>query len=314
MLERLQKIIARAGIASRRHAEELITSGLVTVNGQTVSELGSKADASRDHIKVSGKLLRPTTDRVYLILNKPQEVVSTLSDPEGRPTLRDYLHGVPERVFPVGRLEYHSTGLVLLTNDGDLANRILQSNDLRQTYHLKLKTLLTFNEIESLARATGARISRLRGKEMPWYEVTLSEARRDALRNRLFQTGHPVEKIKRVAIGNLRLESLPSGQRRELSAAEIATLTRLLDGKEPAQLDRTPRGDWPKRTARANASGKPFWLSRGDRTNQRKKPNRPDRPERAAASKRPARPGARPAKGKRPGGAKKFRPHSAPRR
>ncbi|MGA2720576.1 MAG: S4 domain-containing protein [Candidatus Acidiferrales bacterium] len=207
MLERLQKIIARAGIASRRHAEEFITSGLVTVNGQTVTELGSKADASRDHIKVSGKLLRPASasNLVYLILNKPPEVVSTMSDPEGRPSLRDLLHGVSERVFPVGRLEYHSTGLVLLTNDGDLANRILQSNDLRQTYQLKLKTLLTFAEIESLARATGAHITRLRGKEMPWYEVTLSEARRDALRNKLFQTGHPVDKMRRVGMGNLKL-------------------------------------------------------------------------------------------------------------
>src|SRR5580700_359762 len=137
MLERLQKIIARAGIASRRHAEELIASGLVTVNGQMVTQLGSKADESRDHIKVSGKLLRPTSERVYLLLNKPPEVVSTLSDPEGRPSLRDFLHGISERVFPVGRLEYHSTGLVFLTNDGDLANRILQSHDLRQTYHLK---------------------------------------------------------------------------------------------------------------------------------------------------------------------------------
>jgi 23S rRNA pseudouridine2605 synthase len=238
MLERLQKIIARAGIASRRHAEELITSGLVTVNGQTITELGSKADASRDHIKVSGKLLRPASERVYLLLNKPPEVVSTMSDPEGRPSLRDFLHGVSERVFPVGRLEYHSTGLVLLTNDGDLANRVLQSNDLRQTYHLKLKTLLTFAEIESLARSTGAHISRLRGKEMPWYEVTLSEARRDALRNKLFQTGHPVEKMKRVGIGNLKLEALGSGRHRELSSAEIATLSRMLEGKEAVKADR----------------------------------------------------------------------------
>src|SRR6202142_437246 len=100
MLERLQKIIARAGIASRRHAEEFITSGLVTVNGQTVTELGSKADASRDNIKVSGKLLRPPSNLVYLLLNKPQEVVSTMSDPEGRPSLRDLLPGVSERAFP----------------------------------------------------------------------------------------------------------------------------------------------------------------------------------------------------------------------
>lgn len=234
MEERLQKIIARAGLASRRRAEEMIASGLVTVNGHTVTELGTKADASRDHIKVAGKLLRPGTKHVYLALNKPPEVVSTMSDPEGRRSLRDLLHGISERVFPVGRLEYHASGLVLLTNDGDLANRILKARHLPQTYHLKLKTLLTFAEIESLSRATSAHISRLRGKDTPWYEVTISEARRDALRNKLFQTGHPVEKMKRVAIANIELDSLPPGRHRDLSPGEIAALTRALEGHRPA--------------------------------------------------------------------------------
>jgi len=301
MLERLQKIIARAGIASRRHAEEFITSGLVTVNGQTVTELGSKADASRDHIKVSGKLLRPASasNLVYLILNKPPEVVSTMSDPEGRPSLRDLLHGVSERVFPVGRLEYHSTGLVLLTNDGDLANRILQSNDLRQTYQLKLKTLLTFAEIESLARATGAHITRLRGKEMPWYEVTLSEARRDALRNKLFQTGHPVDKMRRVGMGNLKLEGLESGRHREVSAAEVATLIRLLDGKETVAADRPPkRPAKPPKFAKFSKFAKSTKFTR---------------PTRSAKSAKSARSGQLP-KHKQRGAAKKFRPHSSPRR
>jgi 23S rRNA pseudouridine2605 synthase len=228
MLERLQKIIARAGLASRRHAEELIKSGLVTVNGQTITELGSKADESTDHIKVQGKLLRPQTERVYLLLNKPPEVVSTMIDPEGRRTLTDLLYGVSQRVFPVGRLEYHSMGLVFLTNDGELANLMLKAHPLPQTYHLKVKTLLTFEEIENLSRATGAQINRIKGKDAPWYEVTLSEARRDALRNRLFQTGHPVEKIKRVKIGNLAMESLPTGHHRSLSDAEVATLRRLV--------------------------------------------------------------------------------------
>jgi 23S rRNA pseudouridine2605 synthase len=228
MLERLQKIIARAGIASRRHAEELIKSGLVTVNGQTVTELGSKAEESTDHIKVQGKLLRPQSERVYLLLNKPPEVVSTMIDPEGRRTLTDLLHGVSQRVFPVGRLEYHSMGLVFLTNDGELANRMLKAHPLPQTYHLKLKDLLTFEEIETLARTTSAHITRLKGKDAPWYEVTLSEARRDALRNRLFQTGHPVEKIKRVKIGNLAMESLSTGHHRPLSDAEVATLRKLV--------------------------------------------------------------------------------------
>jgi 23S rRNA pseudouridine2605 synthase len=228
MLERLQKIIARAGIASRRHAEELIKSGLVTVNGQTITELGSKADESKDHIKVQGKLLRPETERVYLLLNKPPEVVSTMIDPEGRRSLSDMLHGVAQRVFPVGRLEYHSLGLVFLTNDGELANLMLKAHHLPQTYNLKLKTLLTFEEITSLEQSTGARITRIKGKDAPWYEVTLSEARRDQLRNRLFQTGHPVEKIKRVKIGNLALESLAQGNYRPLSEAEVNTLRRMV--------------------------------------------------------------------------------------
>ncbi|MGA6953879.1 MAG: S4 domain-containing protein, partial [Candidatus Acidiferrales bacterium] len=228
MLERLQKIIARAGIASRRHAEEFIKSGLVTVNGQTVTELGTKADESVDHIKVQGKLLRPQTERAYLLLNKPPEVVSTMIDPEGRRTLSDLLHGVSQRVFPVGRLEYHSLGLVFLTNDGELANLILKAHNLPQTYHLKIKSLLTFEEIESLSRSTGAHITRIKGKDAPWYEVTISEARRDALRNRLFQTGHLVEKVKRVKIGNLAMESLPTGHHRPLSDAEVATLRRLV--------------------------------------------------------------------------------------
>lgn len=229
MEERLQKIIARAGLASRRRAEEMITSGLVTVNGRTVTKLGTKADESRDHIKVAGKLLRPQLQRVYLILHKPPEVVSTLSDPEGRPSLRELLQGVSERVFPVGRLEYHASGLVFLTNDGDLANRMLKAHQLPQTYQLKLKTPLTTAEIANLARSTGARISQLRGKDSPWYEATLSEARRDALRNKLFHTGHPVEKLKRVAVGNLELGSLAPGRHRLLSSAEVAALVRALN-------------------------------------------------------------------------------------
>jgi 23S rRNA pseudouridine2605 synthase len=235
MLERLQKIIARAGIASRRHAEELITSGLVTVNGQTVTELGSKADETKDHIKVQGKLLQPETERAYLILNKPPEVVSTMVDPEGRRCLRDLLHGISLRVFPVGRLEYHSMGLVFLTNDGELANQMLMAHYLPQTYNLKLKTLLTFDEVETLSRQTGAHIVRIKGKDSPWYEVTLSEARRDELRNRLFQTGHPVEKIKRIKIGNIAMESLTPGAYRPLSEAEVATLRRMVDPKNAAQ-------------------------------------------------------------------------------
>jgi len=239
MEERLQKIIARAGLASRRRAEEMIASGLVTVNGRVVTELGTKADESRDHIKVVGKLIRAEPERVYLALNKPPEVVSTLSDPEGRRSLRDLLHGVSARVFPVGRLEYHASGLLLLTNDGELSNRILQAHHLQQTYHLKLKTLLTLGEVAEVSRATGARILRLRGKDSPWYEVKLSEARRDALRNRLFRMGHPVEKMKRVAIANMELGPVAPGRYRALAPSEIAALSKAVAASSER---RGPRG------------------------------------------------------------------------
>ncbi len=245
MEERLQKIIARAGIASRRRAEEMMASGLVTVNGRTVTELGTKADVARDHIKVAGKLIRREPERVYLALNKPPEVVATLSDPEGRPSLRELLHGVKARVFPAGRMEYHAAGLILLTNDGDLTNRILRTHDLRQVWHMKLKALLTFAQIETLARATGARIARLRGKDSPWYEVTLTERHRDALRDRLAHMGNPVEKLRRVGIGNIEMGSLPSGGRRELTQVEINNLNRVLEGKfvpRPASESSRPRG------------------------------------------------------------------------
>lgn len=235
MEERLQKIIARAGVASRRHAEEMIASGMVTVNGRVVTELGTKADASRDHIKVSGKLLQAEQERVYLAFHKPTEVVSTLSDPEARASLRELLYGVPERVFPVGRLEFHTSGLLLLTTDGDLANKFLRAHDIPQMYQIKLKSLLTFAEIETLSRSTGAKIERLRAKEAPWYEVEISEARRDALRNRLFRSGHPVEKMKRVRIGGLELGSLAPGQRREISAHEAGTILRTSSGKETSR-------------------------------------------------------------------------------
>ena len=241
MEERLQKIIARAGIASRRRAEELITSGMVTVNGRTVTELGSKADAARDHIKVSGKLLHAPKELVYIALHKPDAVVSTMSDPEGRPSLRDFLHGIPERVFPVGRLEYHASGLVLLTNDGELANQILQSHKLPQTYHLKIKSPLMTAEIDELSRATGARIARLRSGTAPWYEVTLSEARRDSLRNKLFQSGHPVEKTRRVGLAGVELGSLAPGQHRALSGGELVALKRALKGDEKGSGKRVSR-------------------------------------------------------------------------
>jgi 23S rRNA pseudouridine2605 synthase len=275
MEERLQKIIARAGIASRRHAEEMIASGLVTLNGKTVTELGTKADPARDHIKVSGRLIHLDSHPVYLLLNKPPEVVSTMSDPEGRHSLRDLLHGVQERVFPVGRLEYHAAGAILLTNDGELANTILQSHHIPQTWQLKLQRLLTFEEIEQLSRITGSRITRLKGAEAAWYEVTLTESRRDQLRNRLFQTGHPVEKMKRVAIGGIELGRLRPGERRELSAGEVASLRRAAAGESvaPAKSSTPPPPSFVQRPSiKSSAPARPRFFRSGERGNRGARP------------------------------------------
>ena len=218
-----------------------MASGLVTVNGRTVTELGTKADVSRDHIKVAGKLIRVEPERVYLALNKPAEVVATLSDPEGRRSLRDLLHGVGARVFPAGRMEYHASGLILLTNDGDLTNLILRKHDLRQVWLVKLKALLTFEQIENLGRVTRARITRLKGKNSPWYEITLSESDRDALRKKLMHMGNPMDKMKRIAIGNVELGPVASGGHRELSQAEVRGLIRVLEGGDKIGSERSPQ-------------------------------------------------------------------------
>lgn len=236
MLERLQKIIARAGIASRRHAEQLIVSGQVRVNGQVVTQLGSKADPERDRIEAAGKLVRFPESKTYLVLHKPAQVVSTMADPEGRKTLRHFLGGVPGRVFPVGRLDYAASGLVVVTNDGELANRILKAAArLPHTYWIKVKGRLGEDERRRVEQQVRARVRPLkspraaRGEAVnPWYEVTLSEARRDLLRRSLLQFGHPVEKMKRVRVANLELGTLPEGRYRCLEAEEVTGLERLV--------------------------------------------------------------------------------------
>src|SRR5438552_2190989 len=169
MQERLQKIIARAGVASRRHAEQLILSGQVRVNGATIRELGSKADATSDKIEVSGRKIDREERRVYLLLNKPPEIVSSLADPEGRKTLRNLLRGFPERVYPVGNLEYAASGLVFLTNDGDCAAEMLKNwGNIEQIYHIKVKGMLTRPDLERLQKIMAAAgiASRRRAEEI----------------------------------------------------------------------------------------------------------------------------------------------------
>src|SRR3984885_6817671 len=189
--ERLQKILAHAGITSRRKAEELIVAGRVSVNGATVTELGSKADLEHDHVKVDGKLLHKPKRFPYIALNKPKGVVTTVSDPEGRETVMHMLRGVKERVFPVGRLDYHSEGLLLLTNDGEFAHRITApASHVVKTYVVKVTGPLTedqeraFREGVSLhgRRTAPCELKRLKPGANPWYEVKIAEGRQNQIR------------------------------------------------------------------------------------------------------------------------------------
>ena len=233
MQERLQKIIARAGIASRRHAEELIRSGQVSVNGKVVTELGTKADAEKDKIVAAGREVRWEKQRkVYLLLHKPAEVVSSLADPEGRKTLRNLLRGFPERVYPVGNLEYAATGLVFLTNDGELAARMLKAWDaLEQTYHVKIKGMLTRNDLEKYGQEIGVKMQTLRQPDASrghaanyWYEVKKRGAQLERMRNVMFREHHPVEKVMRVGLGTLSIEGVPRGRYRLLEEKELGGL------------------------------------------------------------------------------------------
>jgi 23S rRNA pseudouridine2605 synthase len=260
--QRLQKIIAAAGISSRRKAEELITQGRVSVNGQTITELGSKADIERDHIKVDGKLLQGAERHVYLLLNKPRGYVTTVTDPEGRPTVMDLIQSVGARIYPVGRLDWSSEGLLLLTNDGELASKLTHaSSHVPKTYLVKIAGRATEEGIEKLRR--GIRIGARPGRRMetihtapaqirlmkdaanPWYEVTLIEGKNRQIRRMFEEIGHHVEKIKRIRYGPLTLDVEP-GQFRELSPGEVSGLRRAVRGDRPSR----PEG---KPTARSKA-------------------------------------------------------------
>jgi pseudouridine synthase len=238
MLERLQKIIARAGIASRRHAEELIRSGQVRVNGVVVSELGAKADPKVDRVEAAGRVAGRPAEPRYFLLHKPVHVVSTMSDPEGRATLRHLLRGMAEGVFPVGRLDYIVSGLMLLTNDGELADRMFKcAKRMTQMYWIKLKGKPSAETLRKVSQKAQARLTKLRSPgavaggdaENPWYEVEVSEAPRDLVRTAFFEAGHPVEKMKRVKLGPLELGTLPEALYRQLSPREVEQLRRAVD-------------------------------------------------------------------------------------
>ncbi len=234
-LERLQKIISTAGVASRRKAEEMMKAGLVTVNGAVVTELGSKADLDTDHIKVNGKLLRAPKHLIYMAIYKPVQCVTTVSDPEGRATVMDLLRGVKERVYPVGRLDYNSEGLLLLTNDGDFANKLTsKESHVAKTYLVKVTGTLSHDQEEQFRqglpiegrRTAPAGLKLIRAAQNPWYEVRLFEGRKNQIRMMFKHSGVLVEKLKRVKIGELSLGPMKPGEFRYLGPEEVQKLQR----------------------------------------------------------------------------------------
>ncbi len=288
-LERLQKIIAAAGIASRRKAEELIVAGRVQVNGQTVTALGAKADPLRDHIRVDGKLLHGAERHRYFVLNKPRGYVTTASDPEHRPTVIDLIKS-GERLFPVGRLDYSSEGLLLMTNDGELANALTRAAArVEKTYLVKVSGKPSSSALNQLRhgvmidrdtqignppgktgapprRTSGrvmtapARIRLLRDADNPWYEMILIEGRNREIRKMFEEIGHHVEKIRRVGYGPLVLDVEP-GRSRELTPDELTQLRRAAQGKSSKAVVETtaPARNRPPRprTQRTPFSGSP---------------------------------------------------------
>jgi 23S rRNA pseudouridine2605 synthase len=245
-LERLQKILAAAGVASRRSAEAMIEQGRVQVNGKVVTVLGTKADAGRDHIRVDGKLLQGAERHRYFVLNKPKGFVTTVKDPEGRPTVMQFFDKMKERLYPVGRLDYMSEGLLVVTNDGELANRLTKaSSGVEKTYLVKVAGQPTEGELNILrggvaiergkpgsgqVRTSPARIRQVRQGDNPWYEVVLIEGRNRELRKMFEEVGHFVEKIRRVGYGPLVLDQEP-GNLRELQPTEAEALRRAAEGK-----------------------------------------------------------------------------------
>jgi 23S rRNA pseudouridine2605 synthase len=248
--ERLQKIISAAGIASRRKAEDLIREGRVAVNGKVVTELGSRAVPGRDHIKVDGKLVRLRSEKLYILLNKPRRVMSTVSDPQGRIKVTD-LVAVRERVFPVGRLDYNTEGLILLTNDGDFA-RIAggAGAHLPKVYHVKVRSSPAREALDRLRegirlpggpRLAPCKICPIREGHNTWLEITLTQGRNRQIREMFQAVGNPVLKLRRTKIGFLTDDGLAPGQYRLLTSREVERILRhggpAAGREEPAPAD-----------------------------------------------------------------------------
>jgi 23S rRNA pseudouridine2605 synthase len=282
--ERLQKILAQAGLASRRKAEEIILEGRVQVNGTTVTELGTRADLDKDHIRVDGKLLQGREQQRYYMLNKPRGYVTTLNDPQKRPTVMQLMtqkngpHGDQVRLYPVGRLDYLSEGLLLMTNDGDLANSLSKAAaGVEKTYLVKVSGVPPPEALEQIRRGimidrgrldevragrrdriltAPAKLELVRGGDNPWFELTLTEGRNRQLRKMFEEIGHHVEKIRRIGYGALRLD-VPPGEYRELKPGEVMALDRAAKGKKVVPKKNLPEFSKLKTPVKPKVGGKP---------------------------------------------------------
>jgi 23S rRNA pseudouridine2605 synthase len=269
MQERLQKLIAAAGVASRRHAEELIAAGEVTVNGQVVSEPGTKADPLRDHIKVRGRLINPLLagrEKTYVLLNKPRGYLASLSDPESRPLVTELVPASLGRLHPVGRLDFNTEGLLILTNDGELTNFVTAArNKVAKVYEAKVKGVPPEQAIERLrrgivlddgVRTAPALVERVGETETnSWFEIVLHEGRNQQIRRMFDAIGHSVLKLRRVRIGNLRDERLKPGAWRHITHAEVASLKRGGASREGAGGTQRKRAGDAQRKRAGEAKG-----------------------------------------------------------
>ena len=230
MQSRLQKIISQANITSRRKAEELIRAGRVKVNGKIVSELGSKADPDKDRIEVDGKRIEPKQQKIAILLYKPDGYITSMKDPEGRPTVAQLVDSIPVRLYPVGRLDYHTEGLLIMTNNGELSQSIQHpSRAIDKVYWAKVKGIPAKDKLDKLRKGITiegrktlpARVGILETRKNAWLEMTIREGRQNQIRKMCEAIGHPVLKLRRVAIGPLHDTKLKPGQFRHLTPQEI---------------------------------------------------------------------------------------------